>query len=484
MLDRLKSDRTAICAILALLGGSIFGYALIGISSAALTVWRCYYGLEARSEQNQWWIGTLFAIINVGGIPYGLIAGNVMETFGRRRTTAMGGGLLFVGIFLSSIAPTYWTQALSRIITGVGIGMMSSCVPVYIAEMAPADRRGTLQALFQVCVTLQILFGNVAGYYILGENRDLLPYQYCPLHNRGDIALRNFLLLSPGLLMSLALAVTALTIMPESESWAASTSPEKRSSSESRRLVEESPATYGNYDDPECHALAAEGDYPRITRSIMGLLECPQALVGAYMMAIAQQATGINAVMFYAPKFLALGGVQLKMLGSVFVMFWNFATTLLAMFLVDRVGRRTLLLPSLFLMAASLLAMGPVYAAIHAGYLGSIWCFVPLAIFVTGFEVGPGTLFGVILNEIFPEEILPFGAPIVGTSSGIFAMITTVVFPPLELRLGSGVFGIFGLITMVIWVYMVFCLPETRGLSRREITYKVTRPSWIHLGKD
>eukprot|EP00667_Euglena_gracilis_P007635 EG_transcript_7713 len=480
LLDRLKSDRTAICAILALLGGSIFGYALIGISSAALTVWRCYYGLEARTEENQWWIGTLFAIINIGGIPYGLVAGNVMETFGRRRTTAMGGALLFVGIFLSAVAPTYWTQALSRIITGVGIGMMSSCVPVYIAEMAPADRRGTLQALFQVCVTLQILFGNVAGYYILGANRDLLPYQYCPLHSRGDIALRNFLLLSPGLLMSLALGVTAMTIMPESDSWTPPGAAAKHNG-ESRRLVEDSAPAYGNYDDPEVHA---EGDYPRITRSMAGLLECPQALVGAYMMAVAQQATGINAVMFYAPKFLALGGVQLKMLGSVFVMFWNFATTLLAMFLVDKVGRRTLLLPSLFIMAASLLAMGPTYAAIHAGYLGSGWCFVPLAVFVTGFEVGPGTLFGVILNEIFPEEILPFGAPIVGTSSGIFAMITTVVFPPLELRLGSGVFGIFGFITMVIWVYMVICLPETRGLSRREITYKVTRPSWVHLGKD
>ena len=92
----------------------------------------------------------------------------------------------------------------------------------------------------------------------------------------------------------------------------------------------------------------------------------------------------LPAVMFYAPKFLALGGVQLKMLGSVAVMFWNFVTTLLAMFLVDKVGRRTLLLPSMFAMAISLLSMGPIYAGIHAGYVSSIWCFVPLFVFVTG----------------------------------------------------------------------------------------------------
>eukprot|EP00667_Euglena_gracilis_P007393 EG_transcript_7474 len=479
-----KNDRTAICALLAVLGGSIFGYSLIGISSAALTIWRCYYGLAARNEVNQWWIGTLFAIINVGGLPYGLVAGSVMETFGRKRTTTVGASVIFLGTLLSSIAPIYSAQACARVLTGVGIGMIMSCVPVYIAEMAPPKRRGTLQALFQVCVTLQILFGNVAGYYILGENRDLLPCDYCPLHTMGDIAVRNVLLLAPGLLMSLAVAVVGATIMPESEAWSGYVRPIESNDeprgrlSEKSRLVETG-AGYGAYDGEQ--GLAEQGDNPKIPRSMAGLLQCPQSLVAAYMMALAQQATGINAVMFYAPKFLALGGVQLKMLGSVAVMFWNFVTTLLAMFLVDKVGRRTLLLPSLFLMAAALLSMGPIYAGIHAGDLSSVWCFVPLFVFVTGFEVGPGTLFGVILNEIFPEEVLPFGAPIVGTSSGIFALITTIVFPPLELKMGSGVFGIFGFITMVVWVYLLICLPETRGLSRREITALVTQPSWLHL---
>ena len=88
--------------------------------------------------------------------------------------------------------------------------------------------------------------------------------------------------------------------------------------------------------------------------------------------------------MFYAPKFLALGGVQLKMLGSVVVMLWNFLTTLLAMALVDRVGRRTLLLPCMFVMAVALLLMGPTYAAIHAKFLSSYWCYVPLFAFITG----------------------------------------------------------------------------------------------------
>ena len=201
-------DRTTTCAMLAFLGGSIFGYVLIGISSAALTIWRCYYGLgshpsvvhtkhvlyislclcyrvstfaqffsvhthfptfpAARNSENQWWIGALFAVINIGGLPYGLVAGNVMEKFGRKKTVTGGGAVIFVGTFLSAVAPTYSTQACARVLTGVGVGMIMSSVPVYIAEMAPPERRGTLQALFQVCVTLQILAGNVAGYYILG----------------------------------------------------------------------------------------------------------------------------------------------------------------------------------------------------------------------------------------------------------------------------------------------------------------------------
>lgn len=480
-------DRTTTCAMLAILGGSIFGYVLIGISSAALTIWRCYYGLAARNEENQWWIGALFAVINVGGLPYGLVAGNVMEAFGRKKTVTAGGVVIFVGTLLSAVAPTYSAQACARVLTGVGVGMIMSSVPVYIAEMAPKHRRGTLQALFQVCVTLQILAGNVAGYYILGPHRDLLPQEYCPMHTTAEIALKNLILLAPGMLLALIVIIVGATIMPESEAWSGYVQPESEKDfadgDESTKLCN-TDAGYGGYEDGEKgNALAADEDAVEIPRSILGLLKCPQSLIAAYMMALAQQATGINAVMFYAPKFLALGGVELKMLGSVCVMFWNFITTVLAMFLVDKVGRRTLLLPSMFFMAISLLSMGPIYAGIHEGYLSSIWCFVPLLVFVTGFEVGPGTLFGVILNEIFPEEVLPFGAPIVGTSSGIFALITTVIFPPLELKLGTGVFGIFGIITAIVWVYLLVFLPETRGLTRKEISRKVTSKNWVNFGK-
>ena len=116
-----------------------------------------------------------------------------MEAFGRKKTVTMGGAVIFVGTLLSSVAPVYTAQACARVLTGVGVGMIMSSVPVYIAEMAPANRRGTLQALFQVCVTLQILSGNVAGYYILGvSHRQPLEQYSCPL-------LRQFALLSPAL---------------------------------------------------------------------------------------------------------------------------------------------------------------------------------------------------------------------------------------------------------------------------------------------
>ena len=98
---------------------------------------------------------------------------------------------------------------------------------------------------------------------------------------------------------------------------------------------------------------------------------------------------------------------------------------------------------------------------------------------VAGFAIGPGTLFGVILNEIFPEEVLPFGAPLVGMSCGLFALLTTALFPPLEMALGTGVFGIFGGITAVVWTYLLVCLPETKGCTRQQITRKVTQGSWL-----
>ena len=107
-----------------------------------------------------------------------------METFGRRKAVMLGGINAFVGTALSGIATNLYIACLARIITGLGIGGISSSIPVYIDEMAPRSSVGTLQAIGGPCIPLTIFLGNLFAFSILGPHRDLKPAEYCPEHTK------------------------------------------------------------------------------------------------------------------------------------------------------------------------------------------------------------------------------------------------------------------------------------------------------------
>lgn len=185
------------------------------------------------------------------------------------------------------------------------------------------------------------------------------------------------------------------------------------------------------------------------------------------MGAVALQLTGINAVMFFGTSFFKDAGFEQLMLGQIFIGLWNFFATLIALSVVGRFGRRKLLLPSLFLLCISLLLLSVCDSLIHDHNLKVIMNFILLVIYIGAFEMGPGCLFWVICNEIFPS-----GSPAFATMNGLqwmFTLIVTATFPGLRNYLNSWVFLLYSVFAGIAFVFHLIYLPETKGMDKNDL---------------
>jgi len=179
------------------------------------------------------------------------------------------------------------------------------------------------------------------------------------------------------------------------------------------------------------------------------------------------QLTGINAVMYYGPEILSKSGLAEYANGvNIGVGAWNFATTLVAIFLVDRLGRRPLMLIGVTLISFSLIAIGLVSQFVTASTPKSVGVIIGLAGFILGFEVGPGCLFWVIINELFPEAYIEFGGTYANILQWGFNLLVSTVFPILgkaDVLGQSGTFYLFGGIGFLCLLYIAIWLPETKA---------------------
>jgi len=335
-----------------------------------------------------------------------------------------------------------------------------------VNENAPEDHRGSLGGLFQVAAAAGIFLGSVVGYGVLGSLRDSDVAGFCHAYQRPDIEEMAFILMAPGVMFGVGLMVLVLMWLPESAVWLKARGPPD---------FPGSPCSLADTLDPECEAmrlLTAPDSPPSndlLAPGWAGLLQVPQALLCGFGMAVAFMLTGINAVMSYAPEFMALVGVRHKMFGACLLMFWNLLATLAALLLVDRVGRRTLLLPALGAMALAVLLLHPLKALMPPELVGPM-SFVLLLVFIGGFELGPGTLFWVVCSEVLPARSAALGFSLINAAQCAFSLATTFLFPYLDARLGTKVFYVFGVPAVLVFLHLLVCLPETRCRPKDALT--------------
>jgi SP family galactose:H+ symporter-like MFS transporter len=359
-------------------------------------------------------------------------------------TTAVVFGLGAIG---AALAPgTAWLIA-ARIVAGAAIGVASFVAPLYISEIAPVAIRGKLVSVNQIALTS----GIVISYFI--------DYAFA-----GSQAWRWMFALA---VVPAAAFGIGLMFIPNSPRWLAA-----------RGHADQARAALKRIRGPE----QVEGELSEIQQSVaqqkghwselLSPLLRPAMIVGVGL-AIAQQITGINTVIYYAPtifKFAGLPSASVAILASVGVGIVNVVLTVVAMQLIDRVGRRPLLLASLAGMAVSLFVLGLAFSLPQlSGSLG--WITVAgLMVYVGSFAVGLGPVFWLLLSEIYPVRIRG-RAMSVGTVANWSAnLIVALSFLTLTQILGKPTtFWLYGGVSIGAWLFAFYLMPETKGKSLEEI---------------
>ncbi len=422
------------------LGGMLFGYD-IGVISGAILFIQKEFSLSSGLEEivvSSVLLGSL-----VGAIGGGILA----DRLGRRRLLIITAVVFGVGALGAALAPgTAWLIA-ARIVAGTAIGVASFVAPLYISEIAPVAIRGKLVSINQVALTSGIVISYVIDYAFAGSQawRWMFALAVIPASAFG----------------------IGLVFIPNSPRWLAA-----------RGHADQARAVLNRIRGPE----QAEGELNEIRRSVaqqkghwselLSPLLRPAMIVGVGL-AIAQQITGINTVIYYAPtifKFAGLSSASVAILASVGVGVVNVVLTVVAMQLIDRVGRRPLLLVSLAGMALSLFVLGLAFLLPQlSGSLGWI-AVASLMVYVGSFAVGLGPVFWLMLSEIYPLRIRG-RAMSVGTIANWSAnLIVALSFLTLTHVLGKPVtFWLYGGVSIGAWLFAFFLVPETRGRSLEEI---------------
>jgi MFS transporter, SP family, arabinose:H+ symporter len=433
-------------ALVAALGGFLLGFDATVISGAVPFI-RDYFGLGGAA-------GSLALGWAVSSLGWGAMAGNLCtgvlsDRYGRRAVLFLTAVLFLVSSLLAASAHSYPAFIIARILGGLAVGAAILTAPMYIAEIAPPERRGLLVATNQLMIVIGISASFFSNDLILtgaGSWRWMLGVEAIPA------------------LVFLAL----LTTVPESPRWLLARG-------RSREALEVMRAVRG---------AAAVAELESIQQATVRRAGSWSALFGRRMrfvmifaagLAFFQQITGINAVLYYLPTIFsqAGGGLQSAFRQAAIVGAVNFAMTIVAMRWIDRLGRKPLLVAGTSGMALALLAIGWAFRAGPAGVVAvthPTMVLIAIVVFVAAFAISLGPVTWVMLAEIFPNEQRALALSVVGFWNSLVSASVTLVFPWETAHWGaSGTFLGYGIFAVAALVFITLLGPETRGRTLEEI---------------
>jgi sugar porter (SP) family MFS transporter len=430
-------------AAFAALGGLLFGYDT-GVISGALIFIRTQFGLSTVQQE------LLVSIVLVGAAVGALSGGRLADVFGRRFMLMVTAVIFVTGALVCAAAPSLNILVIGRLIVGLGIGFATSTVPIYISEVSPPQSRGWQVSLFQLAITIGILAAYVVDYTFSGSAswRWMLGLAFVP----GAI-------LGLGMLR-----------MPESPRWLA----EHGQSNLARRIL----ARIRGTEDIESEWLEIQKTLTETEeRGRFSDLLSPTlrtALLIGIGLAIFQQVTGINTVIYYAPLIVQSAGISTAsgaILATAGIGLVNVIMTIVAMWLIDRVGRRPLLLMGIGGMIVSLGVLGLVFRMPTGGALAWL-AVVTLMVYVASFAISLGPIFWLIIAEIYPLRVRGIAE---GTAAGVnwaSNFVVSFTFLTLIEILGpSMTFWVYALLAVASWLFAYYLVPETKGRTLEEIEH-------------
>ncbi len=433
------NPRLFLWSVVSALAGFLFGFDTVVISGAEKTI------------QALWGLSPAMHGLAIGAALWGTVLGSLVgswptDRFGRKQTLWWIGIFFLVGSLWSAFANDVWSFMSARFLGGIAIGVSTVAAPLYISEISPPESRGRLAGMFQFNIVFGILVAFLSNFLLARMGTDAWRWML------GIMAV-------PSVIYTLA-----CLIIPESPRWLFSRKGDRAGGLAVLKLI--NPAATPAELEASADAMTAADQRAGSAQSFWRRGMRTPILI-AFFVAFFNQLSGINAILYFAPRIFELTGLGQKaaLLQSVGIGLTNLIFTFVGLRLIDRLGRRTLLYIGSF------------------GYIGSLglcaWAFftehfaiVPACIFafIAAHAIGQGAVIWVLISEIFPDKFRAMGQSLGSFTHWIFAALLTTFFPKMVTAFPAGyvfLFFCFMMVLQLLWVKLM--VPETKGRSLEEI---------------
>ncbi len=435
-----KRHFVTIVAAVSALAGLLFGYDTGVISGAVLFVQEDFHLTTFQEE-------IVVSAVLLGAMIGAAIGGRLADRFGRRAVLLQVALLFMVGALGTALAPSTAWLSVGRVVVGIAIGIASFTAPLYISEISPADVRGKLVSLNQLMITIGIVCSYLADYGLA----DMRGWRWM----FGLAAIPAMILL------------IGLLFVPESPRWYMRQLLRERAREVLAKIRKPSDV------EPELAEIEAslnqqQGGW----RELLSPSLRPALIIGIGL-AVFQQFTGINTVIYYAPTIFRLAGLHSNsaaILATVGVGIVNVLMTVVALELLDRVGRRPLLLYGLVGMIVSLGILGAGFLSANPTSTLAWTSVVCVAAYVACFAISLGPIFWLMIAEIYPLKIRSRAMGIATMANWGSNLLVALTFLSLLHVLGRPwTFWLYALVGILAWIFVVRLVPETKGKTLEEI---------------
>jgi MFS transporter, SP family, arabinose:H+ symporter len=430
------------------MGGLLFGIDVAVISGAEQQIQKLW-GLSDILH------GQAIASALYGTIIGALLGGIPAEKYGRKNSLIVIGILFLVSSIGSALAPEVISFMISRFIGGLAVGASSVVAPLYISEIAPAKNRGKLVATFQFNIVFGILIAYLSNYLLsgIGENdwRWMLAVVALPA----------------------ALFIVLMFFVPESPRWLMV---HKNNYAKARQILEISdPVGVDEAVDAIHKSIDEESHKTSLSSFLTKRFSTP--ILMAILIAFFNQMSGINAVIYFSPRVFELAGIgkSAAFIQSAGIGLVNLIFTMLGLYLIDRIGRKKLMLIG---SVGYIISLGAVAAAFYFNYSGGMVVPVLLFVFIASHAIGQGAVIWVFISEIFPNQVRSYGQSLGSSVHWIMAAVVTSVFPFFANNPAIGpakIFMFFMLMMILQLLWVILKMPETKGVPLEQLEAKLLR---------
>jgi MFS transporter, SP family, galactose:H+ symporter len=429
---------------IAALGGFLFGYDT-GIISGALIFIRQTYPINTLAQE------IIVSSVVLGALVGALSSGRLADTFGSRQMLIYMAITFIIGTLLSTFAPTVSVLILGRFIIGIAIGITSYVSPLFISEMAPAKKRGALVLLNGIMITS----GETIAF--------LVDYALVPSQSWR-------LMFATGLIPAMLLFI-GMIMLPASPRWMVL----KGELTKAREVL--SMIRHAHHVDDELNEILKRTKYDRSHWSqLFSKLLQPVLIIGLGL-GILQQFIGINTVMYYGPSIFQAAGFQsegAQLLATFGMGLINTVMSIVGVIIVDKIGRRHLLLGGTAIAAFSLGVVGWLFSyADHSSFF--VWLtFVFMMIYIAGYSLSLGSLFWLVIAEIYPLNMRGLAMSFVTAVQWAANFLVALTFLSILGSIGPVyTFWMYGIMCVISFIFCYYLVPETSGISLEQIEHNL-----------